>query len=58
MRKAPIVKPGTYHGVPVYHYLDPDTKLNVMIDKSSKRFISAWKLSDEQLENVINRGNL
>ena len=51
-------RPGSFHGKEVDHYLDPDTGLNVMIDKNSKRFISAWKLNDEQLENVINRGSL
>ena len=51
-------RPGTFHGKEVDHYLDPDTGLNVMIDKSSKLFISGWKLNDEQLENVIDRGSL
>ena len=51
-------RPGSFHGKEVDHYLDPDTGLNVMIHKNSKRFISAWKLNDEQLENVINRGSL
>lgn len=40
-------RPVRFHGREVDHYLGPGTGLNVMIDKNSKYFISAWKLSDE-----------
>ena len=49
---------GTYRGKSVYHYYNPDTNLNVMFDRKTNKFISGWKLNDEQLENVINRGSL
>ena len=49
---------GTYHSKEVYHYIDIDSKLNVMVDKNSKRFISAWKLSPRQLEHLLEHGNL
>ena len=51
-------RPGTYHGREVKHYLDVDTRLNVMIDVKSKRFLSAWRLSSKQLEHVLKNGNL
>ena len=51
-------RPGTYHGREVDHYLDADTGLNVIVDKNSKRFLSAWKLGPRQLEHVLEHGNL
>lgn len=50
--------PGTYHGVPADHYLDPNTRLNVMVNRQTGRFWSAWKLSKTQLEHVLEHGNL
>ena len=49
---------GTYHGRPVDHYLDPKTGLNVIVDKQTKRFWTAWKLNQPQLEHVLEHGNL
>ena len=49
---------GTYHNKLVYHYLDPETGLNVMINKETKQFLSGWKLSDKQLEHVLHDGHL
>ena len=51
-------KDGTFHGDPVIHYLDETTGLNVIINKNTKRFVSGWKLRDDQLENLIQRGSL
>lgn len=38
--KSVIPMDGTFHGDAVYHYLDNDTGLNVMINKNTKKFIS------------------
>jgi hypothetical protein len=48
---------GTYRGNPVIHYVNPSTGLNV-ISSSSGEFISGWKLSPAQLENVLKHGGL
>lgn len=48
---------GTYHKQPVTHYLDPSTGLNVMADQAGT-FISGWKLSPGQLQNVLTHGGL
>ena len=48
---------GTYRGNPVTHHVDPSTGLNVIRD-SSGNFLSGWKLSPEQLQNVVTRGKL
>jgi len=48
---------GTYHRAPVIHYLDPTTGLNVMTDLAGN-FISGWRLSAEQLQNVLAHGGL
>ena len=58
--KAPTTKviKGTYHQTQkVIHYVAPSTGLNVMKDYQGK-FISTWKLSPEQLKNVLERGSL
>ena len=49
---------GTYRGIEVTHYVNKDTGLNVIINSETKKFISGWKLEDDQLENVLNRGSL
>ena len=49
---------GTYHGTPVDHYLNPNTRLNVMVNRQTGRFWSAWELSETQLEHVLEHGNL
>lgn len=49
---------GTYRGNEVYHYFNPDTKLNVMVNPKTNKFISGWLLEGEQLENMIRGGSL
>ena len=49
---------GTYRGQDVYHYYDPRTKLNVMVDRNTNKFISGWRISDEQIINMKNNGNI
>lgn len=41
----------------VYHYYNPETKLNVMT-KPDGNFISGWKLSDTQSADLIGNGNV
>jgi hypothetical protein len=48
---------GTYHKQPVSHFLDSATGLNVMADPAGN-FISGWRLSPAQLQNVLNHGGL
>lgn len=48
---------GTFRGQPVLHNVDPKTGLNVMT-KPNGEFISGWKLSNDQLSNVLSRGSL
>jgi len=48
---------GTYHKQPVTHYLDPSSGLNAMADPAGN-FISGWKLSPGQLQNVVTHGGL
>jgi hypothetical protein len=48
---------GTYRGNPVTHYVDPGTGLNVITDRAGN-FVSGWRLSDAQLQNVLRRGSL
>ena len=49
---------GTYRGRDVYHYYDPRTNLNVMVDRNTNKFISGWRLSDEQIINMKNNVNI
>ena len=49
---------GTYRGRDVYHYYDPRTNLNVMVDRNTNKFISGWRLSDEQIINMKNNDNI
>lgn len=54
-----IVKEGTYKkNIEVTHYLTGETGLNVMIRLDNNNFLSGWKLNEEQLQNVKNRGAL
>ena len=48
---------GTYRGNAVTHYLNPSTGLNVITDPAGK-FVSGWKLSAGQLQNVLSHGGL
>lgn len=60
MEHMRLAKPinGTYRGLEVTHYFNKDTGLNVIIDLETKKFISGWKLEDDQVENILNRGSL
>ena len=49
---------GTYRGHDVYHYYNPKTDLNVMVNRSNNKFISGWRLSPEQILNMKNNGNI
>ena len=46
---------GTYRG---QHYYNPNTDLNVMVNRSNNKFISGWHLSPEQILNMKNNGNI
>jgi hypothetical protein len=48
---------GTYHKQPVTHFLDPSSGLNVIADPAGN-FISGWRLSPGQLQNVLTHGGL
>ncbi|WP_415134493.1 colicin D domain-containing protein [Ottowia sp.] len=52
-----LVINGTYRGIPVTHYVNPQTGLNV-IQSTSGNMISGWKLNPSQLTNVMTRGSL
>ena len=57
MKSSEIIY-GSYRGQEVIHYFNKDTGLNVMINGETKKFISGWKLENDQLENMLNRGSL
>ncbi|MEO0460585.1 MAG: colicin D domain-containing protein [Myxococcota bacterium] len=46
---------GQYRGKPAIHFLDPETGLNVVTDTAGN-FVTGWKLSVQQLEDVLTRG--
>ena len=48
---------GTYRGVDVTHFLDPQSGLNV-IRTMGGDLLSGWRLNPAQLQNVITRGKL
>ena len=48
---------GTYRQEPVVHYLNPETRTNVIVGEDGY-FVSAWKLSVPQFQNVQERGSL
>jgi len=53
------IKEGTYKkNIEVLHYFNEETGLNVMIRQDDNTFLSGWKLNNQQLENVKNRGAL
>lgn len=58
MKQQNIICIGTYRNKPVYHYYNPDTHLNVMIDRNTNKFVSGWRLSDNQIENLERNGNI
>ena len=49
---------GTYRGQDVYHYFNPETNLNVMVNRVNNKFISGWRLSPDQILNMKNHGNI
>ena len=56
--EATIVIRGTYRGTQsVYHYYNIDKKLLVMFDLQGN-FISGWRLSEKQIENLLQHGNV
>jgi hypothetical protein len=53
------IKKGTYKkNIEVFHYFNEKTRLNVMIRQDDNTFLSGWKLNDQQLKNVKDRGAL
>lgn len=48
---------GTYRGNPVTFHVNPNTGLMV-VQRSNGGFVSGWKLSGDQLKNVLTRGKL
>ena len=44
---------GTYRGNDVNHYFNSETKLNVMFNHDTKKFISGWLLESDQLNNML-----
>ena len=48
---------GTFKKAPARHYVDPETRLNVMTTPDGN-FHSCWRLSPEQLVNLLTRGSL
>lgn len=48
---------GTYRGKIVTHFVNPQTRLNVIRDPRGN-LISGWKLSPKQLEHIIRDGKL
>lgn len=55
--RAMLVLRGTYRGAPVMHFVHPTTGLDVMCG-ADNAFISGWRLTPEQLTNVLTRGRL
>lgn len=49
---------GTYRGHEVYHYYNPETNLNVMVNRNNNKFISGWRLSPDQITNMEHNGNI
>ena len=49
---------GTYIGHDVYHYYNPETNLNVMVNRVNNKFISGWLLSSDQIQNMKHNGNI
>jgi hypothetical protein len=49
---------GSYRGtMPVTHYFDPATELNVMVD-AADNFIGGWRISPAQRAYLLSSGNL
>lgn len=56
--KSNIACFGHYRKQPVYHYYNPDNNLNVMVDFNTNKFISAWRLSADQIKHMELDGNI
>jgi hypothetical protein len=52
-----LVIQGTYRGEPVTHFINPHTGLNAMRGDDGA-FVSGWRLTPDQLVNVLSRGHL
>ncbi|HIE29948.1 TPA: hypothetical protein EYP66_21990 [Candidatus Poribacteria bacterium] len=49
---------GTYRGtIPVTHYFNPVTDVNVMID-ANNNFVGGWRLSLTQIQHLLTSGNI
>ncbi len=51
-----IIK-GTYHQRQAMHYYNDKTKINIIRNEQGE-FESAWRLSEEQIENILRTGKL
>lgn len=49
---------GTYRRQEVYHYYNPDTKINVMVNRTNDEFISGWLLGPTQVKHMELDGNI
>lgn len=52
-----MVLEGTYRSEPVTHFVNPQTGLTV-IRAADGAFVSGWRLTPDQLANVLTRGSL
>lgn len=43
---------GTYRKQQVEHFFNPETNLSIMINATTREFISGWRLSDPQVQRV------
>ena len=49
---------GTYRGtLPVTHYFDSVTELNVMVDENNN-LVGGWRLSPPQIQHLFTSGNV
>ena len=55
---ATQIKAGTFKKMEVTHYFNSETGLNVIFTRDTNKFISGWKLTRKQFENMRNRGAL
>ena len=54
---------GTYRkdepdGYPASHFFDPKTGKNAVFKKQTKEFVSAWKLTEGQVDDLLTNGNV
>jgi len=48
---------GTYNKIQVTHYYNPNTGLNLMVNKSGE-FVSGWKLNPAQIKHLTTTGKI